>query len=57
MTKTTLDQELRSLTAAVQAKYPKPAQGMVCCNKEVWFSRKGKGMCHLCFRHYRKNVA
>ena len=53
MTKTTLDQELRSLAAAVQAKYPKPAQGMVCCNKEVWFSRKGKGMCHLCFRHYK----
>ena len=26
MTRTTLDQELRSLAAAVRAKYPKPAQ-------------------------------
>ena len=31
MTKTTLDQELRSLTAAVQAKYPEPAKGQVSC--------------------------
>ena len=28
MTKPTLDQELRSLAAAVQTKYPKPAQDL-----------------------------
>ena len=33
MTKPTLNQELRSLTAAVRAKYPKPAQDLVNCQK------------------------